>query len=52
MAGVAVAPLIGGLLLDSVGQTHHLAMWSAIAGIGILQAICFATFVRRVSSRA
>ena len=52
MAGVAVAPLLGGVLLDSVGQTHHLAMWSMIAGIGILQAICFATFVRRVSSRA
>jgi MFS family permease len=48
MAGVAIAPLIGGLLLDAIGAAHHLAMWALIAGIGILQAICFAAFVRRV----
>ena len=50
MAGVALAPLVGGVLLDTIGG-HHLAMWAVIGGIGILQAICFAAFVRRVSSR-
>lgn len=50
MAGVAVAPLVGGILFDTIGD-HHVAMWALIASIGILQAMCFAAFVRRVSSR-
>jgi MFS family permease len=46
MVGIAVAPLLGGVLLDTIGH-HHAAMWLAIAGIGVAQAACFARFVRR-----
>ena len=45
--GVALAPLVGGILLDVIGQ-HHMAMWAVIACIGIAQAVCFAAFVRKV----
>ncbi len=44
--GIALAPLIGGLLLDAIG-THHVAMWSLIACFGLGQTACFAAFVRR-----
>jgi MFS family permease len=47
MVGIALAPLIGGILFDVIGE-HHLTMWSAIACIGIAQAVCFAAFVRKV----
>jgi MFS family permease len=47
MVGIAVAPLVGGILFDAIGH-HHAAMWSAIACIGIVQAVCFAAFVRKV----
>jgi MFS family permease len=47
--GIALAPLIGGLLLDAIG-THHAAMWSIVALFGIGQTICFAMFVRRRSA--
>ncbi len=46
MLGIAVAPLIGGILFDAIGH-HHAAMWSAIACVGIAQAVCFAAFVRK-----
>jgi len=46
MLGIAVAPLVGGILFDAIGH-HHAAMWSVIASIGIVQALCFASFVRR-----
>jgi hypothetical protein len=46
MMGIAVAPLAGGALLDTIGD-HHAAMWLAIAGIGVAQTACFALFVRR-----
>ena len=46
MMAVAVAPLFGGILLDTVGE-HHITMWLAIAAIGALQALCFLVFVRR-----
>ncbi len=46
MVGIAVAPLTGGALLDTIGH-HHAAMWLAIAGIGVAQTACFALFVRR-----
>lgn len=46
MLGIAVAPLVGGILFDLIGH-HHAAMWSVIASIGIVQALCFAAFVRR-----
>jgi MFS family permease len=49
--GVAAAPLAGGVLLDTIGELHHVAMWLVIGCIGIAQAICFAAFARRVSSR-
>jgi MFS family permease len=45
MVGIAVAPLVGGILLDTIGG-HHLAMWSAIALIGVVQAVVFRTFVK------
>lgn len=44
--GIAVAPLLGGLLLDTIGD-HHVAMWATIATIGGAQALCFVAFVRR-----
>lgn len=50
MLGIAVAPLLGGALLDTIGH-HHAAMWLAIAGIGAVQAACFAVFVRRRARR-
>ncbi len=46
MLGIAVAPLVGGILFDALGA-HHVAMWSAIACIGIVQALCFSAFVRK-----
>ena len=47
MVGIAVAPLVGGILFDAIGQ-HHASMWALIATIGIAQAVCFAAFVRKV----
>jgi MFS family permease len=47
MVGIAVAPLVGGILFDAIGQ-HHARMWALIASIGIVQAVCFAAFVRKV----
>jgi MFS family permease len=44
--GIAGAPLIGGLLLDTIGN-HHIAMWSLIACFGVGQTLCFLSFVRR-----
>ena len=44
--GIACAPLIGGVLLDTIGG-HHVVMWSAIAVFGLGQSVCFAAFVRR-----
>ncbi|MBX3157447.1 MAG: MFS transporter [Deltaproteobacteria bacterium] len=46
MIGIAAAPLLGGVLLDTVGQ-HHLLLWGAIAAVGVAQAACFAAFARR-----
>lgn len=45
-AGIALAPLVGGILLDTIGG-NHLAMWSVIACFGLGQTACFAVFVRR-----
>jgi MFS family permease len=47
--GIALAPLIGGLLLDTIGD-HHAVMWSLVACFGIGQAWCFGRFVRGVVS--
>ena len=44
--GIAIAPLLGGVLLDTIGD-HHVAMWATIATIGGAQALCFRAFVRR-----
>ena len=44
--GIAFAPLLGGRLLDAIGD-HHVAMWLAIATIGAGQTACFIAFVRR-----
>jgi len=44
--GVAFAPLLGGILLDAIGD-HHAAMWLSIASIGAAQTLCFVAFVRR-----
>ncbi len=46
MIGIAFAPLLGGRLLDAIGD-HHVAMWLAIAAIGAGQTVCFIAFVRR-----
>jgi len=45
MVGIAVAPLLGGILLDTIGD-QHAAMWATIATIGGLQTLCFFAFVR------
>jgi MFS family permease len=44
--GIALAPLCGGILLDTIGN-HHVAMWAAIAVFGLGQTVCFWMFVRR-----
>ena len=44
--GVAFAPLLGGVLLDAIGD-NHAAMWLSIATIGGAQTLCFVAFVRR-----
>lgn len=46
MIGIALAPLLGGRLLDAIGD-HHVALWLAIATIGTGQTACFIAFVRR-----
>lgn len=46
MFGIALAPLVGGILLDTIGA-HHAAMWATIATIGGAQTLCFFAFVRR-----
>ncbi|MDB4952628.1 MAG: putative integral rane transport protein [Myxococcales bacterium] len=43
--GIALAPLIGGILLDTLGD-HHATMWGLIACFGVGQAWCFQRFVR------
>jgi MFS family permease len=50
MVGIAAAPLLGGALLDTIGD-RHAAMWLAIAGIGAAQTACFALFVSRRAAR-
>ncbi|MDX2091038.1 MAG: MFS transporter [Kofleriaceae bacterium] len=51
MFGVAAAPLVGGVLLDTIGD-HHLAVWLSIATIGCAQTLCFVAFVRQRDGRA
>lgn len=46
MLGIALAPLLGGRLLDAIGD-HHVLMWLTIALIGCGQTACFTLFVRR-----
>lgn len=46
--GIAFAPLIGGILLDTTGA-HHLVMWVMIATFGVAQAACFGLFVKKRS---
>lgn len=46
MIGIALAPLLGGILLDTIGH-YHAITWLAIAAIGVLQSACFLAFVRR-----
>ncbi|MGE3546833.1 MAG: MFS transporter, partial [Kofleriaceae bacterium] len=46
MIGVAIAPLIGGVLLDTIGDDHA-AMWATIATIGAAQTLCLFAFIRR-----
>jgi MFS family permease len=48
--GIALAPLIGGILLDTIGD-HHVAMWLVIAMFGLGQTLCFTAFIRRRASR-
>jgi MFS family permease len=50
MIGIAFAPLLGGALLDTIGD-HHVAMWLTIATIGGGQTLCFLAFVRRRAPR-
>jgi MFS family permease len=46
MIGIAFAPLLGGALLDAIGD-HPLWMWLAVGAIGGGQTVCFISFVRR-----
>lgn len=46
MIGIACAPLIGGVLLDTVGD-HQRLMWALIACFGAGQTACFVAFVKR-----
>jgi MFS family permease len=50
MLGIAFAPLLGGTLLDTIGD-HHVAMWLTIATFGFGQTLCFLVFVRRRAPR-
>jgi MFS family permease len=50
MIGIALAPLLGGALLDTIGD-HHAAMWLAISAIGAGQTACFVAFGRRRAVR-
>lgn len=50
MVGIAFAPLLGGVLLDTIGDQHG-AMWLTIATIGGAQTLCFSIFVRRHTQR-
>jgi MFS family permease len=45
MIGIAFAPLIGGVLLDTVGD-HHVVMWLLVAVFGAAQTVCYALFAR------
>jgi MFS family permease len=47
LIGVAIGPLVGGVLLDTIGARHHVVMWALIAGLGAAQAACFTAFVRK-----
>jgi MFS family permease len=51
MVGIAFAPLVGGILLDTIGD-HHVAMWCVIACFGVGQTACFTAFVRRRACRS
>ncbi|MEZ4358969.1 MAG: MFS transporter [Kofleriaceae bacterium] len=46
MVGVACAPLVGGILLDTIGA-HHLALWLTLATLGAAQTLCLLRFARR-----
>ncbi len=48
MIGIALAPLLGGVLFDTIGH-QHAAMWLTIATVGLAQTLCFMAFVRRRS---
>lgn len=50
MVGIAATPLLGGFLLDTIGE-HHVWMWLSIMMLGVGQAVCFAMFVRRRTLR-
>lgn len=50
MLGVAFAPLLGGLLLDAIGD-HHGATWLTIATLGCAQTLFLFAFVRRRARR-
>jgi MFS family permease len=55
MIGIAMAPLFGGVLFDTLGGkqggSHHAAMWLTIATVGLAQTLCFMAFVRRRALR-
>lgn len=45
--GIALAPLVGAVLFDTIGDQHFL-MWGVIACFGLAQTWCFRRFVRRI----
>lgn len=51
MVGIALAPLVGGVLLDTIGD-HHGAVWLTIGTFGLAQTLCFGAYVRRQAARA
>ena len=45
MVGIAFSPLLGGVLLDAIGD-HYLALWLSLSSLGAGQAWCFWRFAR------
>jgi len=50
MVGIAMAPLVGGVLLDTIGD-HHGAVWLTIGTFGLAQTLCFGAYLRRQAAR-
>lgn len=45
VVGVAFAPLVGGILFDTIGH-HHMLMWGAVSALCLALTIAFAMYTR------